>query len=244
MPLLPLDLAQLINRLGVVRHRAVAVHRDGDRPHAEETKGHQTEGKDGRGEQEFRRHEREQRGILGEIIRGAHQRHDAKPHPERGEIARHESGQNVQRRATMLGAIRHFAHMTGAGADEHLGELRDHRASHRAATDDARQHPPQSRLRGSSGISEIAQQHFARDEGDGDGNRRGDPNEMRQRRFEIEILLAAEHGFAQAFVHEVGDERRHDHQRAHDEQPDDERRHDRRRGRQRQREEGDQAPRP
>ena len=49
-----LDLAQLIDRLGVVRDRAVAVHRDGHRAHAEEAEGHEAEGEDRRGEGELR----------------------------------------------------------------------------------------------------------------------------------------------------------------------------------------------
>ena len=56
------DLAQFIDRLGVVGDRAVAVHGDGHRPHAEEAEGHQAEGEDRRGEGELRRHQRQQRG--------------------------------------------------------------------------------------------------------------------------------------------------------------------------------------
>ncbi len=87
---------------------------------------------------------------------------------------------------------------------------------------------------------EIAQQEFAGDEGDDDGDGRGDPDQVGQRRFKVEVLLAAEHGLADGFVDEVGDQRGHDHQRAHDEQPDDERRANVRAGRQRQGQEGDQ----
>ena len=54
---LAFDLAQFINGLGVVGHRAVAVHRDGHRAHAEEAEGHEAEGEDRRGEIEFRRHQ-------------------------------------------------------------------------------------------------------------------------------------------------------------------------------------------
>ena len=43
---------------------------------------------------------------------------------------------------------------------------------------------------------------------------------MGQGSFKIEILLASELGFADAFVHEIGNQRSHNHQRAHDEQPD------------------------
>ena len=40
-----LDQRQLVNRLGVVGHRAVGVDRDGHRAHAEKSEGHQTESK-------------------------------------------------------------------------------------------------------------------------------------------------------------------------------------------------------
>ncbi len=53
MSLARFDLAQFINGLGVVGDRAVAVHRDGHRPHAEEAEGHEAEGEDRRGEREF-----------------------------------------------------------------------------------------------------------------------------------------------------------------------------------------------
>ena len=96
------------------------------------------------------------------------------------------------------------------------------------------------RLGHAGAVCEIAQQQFAGDERDGDGNGRGEPDEMRQRRFEIEIFLAAELGFADAFVDEIGNQRSHDHQRAHDEQPDDQRRAMLGTCRQRQREERDQ----
>ena len=44
-----LDGGELVHRLGVVGDRAVAVHRDGHRAHAEEAEGHEAEGEDGRG---------------------------------------------------------------------------------------------------------------------------------------------------------------------------------------------------
>ena len=45
-----LDHGELVDRLGVVGDRAVAIHRDGDRSHAEEAEGHQAEGEHGRGQ--------------------------------------------------------------------------------------------------------------------------------------------------------------------------------------------------
>ena len=53
MFLMRLDLAQFIDRLGVVGDRAVAVHGDGHRAHAEEAEGHEAEREDRRGEGEL-----------------------------------------------------------------------------------------------------------------------------------------------------------------------------------------------
>ena len=47
-----LDERQLEDGLGVVGHRAVGVHGDGDRAHAQEAEGHQAEGEDGRRDHE------------------------------------------------------------------------------------------------------------------------------------------------------------------------------------------------
>ena len=46
-------------------------------------------------------------------------------------------------------------------------------------------------LRSARRVREVAQQELAGDEGDHDGDGRGDPDQVRQRRFEVEILLAA-----------------------------------------------------
>ena len=43
-----LDRGELVDRLGVVGDRAVAIDGDGDRSHAEEAEGHQAEGEDRR----------------------------------------------------------------------------------------------------------------------------------------------------------------------------------------------------
>ncbi len=117
------NLAQLKDRLGVVGDRAVAVHGNRHRPHAEEAEGHEAEREDRRGEQEFRRHEREERRILGKEIRGGHQHHDAQPHPEGRVVAGHEARQDVQRRAAVPGAVGHFLDVPGVGANEYLGEF-------------------------------------------------------------------------------------------------------------------------
>ena len=105
------DAAQFINGLGVVGHRAEAVHGDDDRRHGQEAEGHEAEGENRRGEHELSRHEREQGRVLREHIGREHQRDDHQPHPERAEIAGDEAGQNVQRRAALAGRGGDFAHV-------------------------------------------------------------------------------------------------------------------------------------
>ena len=73
-------------------------------------------------------------------------------HPEGGEVAGDETGENVQRSATVLGAVGDFPDVPRIGADEYFGELRNERASDGAATDDHRKHPPQVRTRSAGGI--------------------------------------------------------------------------------------------
>ena len=53
-----LDGRELVDRLGVVGHRAVGVHRDGDRAHAEEAERHEAEGEDRRRQHEAAQAER------------------------------------------------------------------------------------------------------------------------------------------------------------------------------------------
>ena len=62
---------KLIDRLRVVRHRAVGIDRDRDRPHAEEPEGHQTERED-RG----RQHESAQ-AEGADAVGDGHQEHHA-----------------------------------------------------------------------------------------------------------------------------------------------------------------------
>src|ERR1039458_5409531 len=237
-----LDLAQLIDGLGVIGHRSVAVHGDRHRPHAEEAEGHQAEGEDGGGEFEGVGHQANHGRALvsGEQVAGEHQQENHQAHPEGRHIAGHEARQDVQGSPAVLRAVRHFLDVPRVGADEYLGELGNQRPGNRAATDDDREHPPQIFLRQARGILKVAQQHIAGAESHDDGHKRSQPDEVGQRRLEVEVLLAAEHGFADGFVNEVGHQRGHNHERAHYEQPNDQRRANGRAGGQGECEEGDQ----
>ena len=92
-----LGLGQLEDRLGVVGHRAVAVHGDGDRPHAQEAERHQAEGEDGA----VRTHDVNQLGGTPACLHGAddvgdgHQAGDEHAHPEGAEVAGDDAGRIV-----------------------------------------------------------------------------------------------------------------------------------------------------
>ncbi len=223
------DAAQFVNGLRVVGDGAEAVHGNRDRSHREETERDEAEGKDWRGEIKFFRQQRQEIGVLRKQKRREHQRKNHEAHPERGEISGDEAGQNVQRRAAMVGGVGDFFDMARAGADENFRELHDERARERAARNDRGQHPPKIGQRHVGqhavfhfGDGKITEQQFCCDEADDDGNDRGDPNQISERRFPVEILFAAVTRGRDDFVQIKRAERREHHQRLDREQPDDE----------------------
>ena len=124
------DLAQLIHALRVVGHRTVGIHGDGHRPHAQESERHQTE-------REYRRrlHQRIQPQRADAVADG-HQAQHRHAQPIGAEVARHQPGQNVERRAALPRRCHHFPHMRRIDGGEHLHQLRNNRAGQRAAGDD------------------------------------------------------------------------------------------------------------
>jgi len=217
------DAAQFINGLRVVGDRAEAVHGDDDRPHREEAERHQAKGENGRGELELRGHELVVQGrVLRKHIGREHQRDDAQSHPERAEVAGDEAGQDVQRRAALAGGGDDFFHVPGIGAHENLRELHDERAGERAAGNNAGEHPPEIRVGGAVGTGKIAEQQFAGDERGDDGNDGGQPHQVRQRLFPVEILFALENRVAREFIRVEGGERSKHHHALNRKNPDDE----------------------
>ncbi len=67
----------------------------------------------------------------------------------------------------------------------------------------------------------IAQQKIAGDEGDDDGNNRGDPDQIGQGMFKVEILLAVKRRFADNIIDKIRSERGQDHEDSHGKNPDD-----------------------
>ena len=214
-----LDHRKLVDRLGVVRYRAEAVHRDGDRPHPEESEGDQTEGEDRRRKNEGRRHQPHDGSALRDQVGDQHQNQDHQPLPEGGEVAGHQAGEDVQRRAALPRGVDDLLAVAGTGAREDLRELGNQRAGDRSATDDDRERKPgRDRVRHGG---QIPQQQVAGDKRHDDRNAGGDPDQVGQRMFEIELLFSGKERLADRMIDEIGRERREDHQDTHGEDPDD-----------------------
>ena len=102
-----LDQRELVDRLRVVRHRAVGVDRDRHRAHAEEAEGDQAEG-----EHRRREHQR-RRAPMPSLtqVRDAHQGRDHEAHPVGAEVAGGQAGEHVERRAAFLRGRDDLAHV-------------------------------------------------------------------------------------------------------------------------------------
>jgi hypothetical protein len=214
-----LDHREFVDRLGVVRDRPEAVHGDRDGSHAEEAEGHKAEGEDRCGKQELFGHQGHHRSALGDEIRDEHQDKDREPLPKGGEVSCDQAGQDVQRGTALTGGIDDLIAMAGTGAREDLREFGDQCASDGSAADDHGKGQPGSDAGACDG--QIAQQEVAGNEGHGDGDAGGDPDQVGQGMFEVELLLSREQRLASRIVDEVRDQRGDDHQDAHSEDPDD-----------------------
>ena len=135
----------------------------------------QIEGEDRRREQELSRHQRQQRGILGEVIRNRHQQHDYEAHPEGRHVAGDKAGQNVEGGAAVLRAVGDLFDVTRICANEDLRELRNQRASDGPAANDDGKHPPERW----ANTSLVSEQVVRGDESNADRNSRGYPDEVR-----------------------------------------------------------------
>ena len=80
---------ELINGLGVICDRAIRIHGDGHRPHAQKAERHQAESK-------YRlSHHQAVQPHGAEVVGDGHQRDHGKSQPVGGEIARHQARENV-----------------------------------------------------------------------------------------------------------------------------------------------------
>ena len=135
-----LDQGELVNGLGVVGHRAIAVHRDRDRAHAQKAERHQTEGEDGRGLHQIAQAER------ADPVGDGHQAHDGDAQPVGGEVARHESREDVERGTALSRRGDDFTHVPRLGRGKDLYQFGDDGAGQRAAADHGGELPPQIRV--------------------------------------------------------------------------------------------------
>ena len=96
---------QLVHALGVVSHRAVRIHRNGDRAHSQKPEGYKAEGKYCRSHhQGFQPHVCHQ-------VSNRHKAGDAKAQPKAREVSSHQTRKNVQRSAAFTAGIDHFPYM-------------------------------------------------------------------------------------------------------------------------------------
>jgi hypothetical protein len=181
------DGGKLVDGLRVVGDRAVAIHGDGDRSHAQEAEGHQAEGEYRRGQ-----HQGHQEHGAHEVA-DAHEEQHREAQPVGAEVAGHEAGEDVERRAAFPRAGDDFANVARIGGGEDLDELGDHRAGQRAATDDRGQLPPHGIVAAEAGDHEHAD-----DVGEGDGKNRGEPDQGGEGRFEVHLDGVAEARLAMA----------------------------------------------
>ena len=192
-----LDRGELVDRLGVVGDRAVAVDRDGDRAHAEEAEGHQAEGEHGRGQHHGRP------GTPGaDVVADAHQEQHREAEPVGAEVAGDEAGEDVERSAAFARTGDDLAHVAGIGGGEDLDELGNQRAGQGAAADDGGELPPQRAV-----AAEVGNHHGADDVGEDDGEDRSEPHQGGERRFEVHLVGVAVLGLGDGAVDEVADAR-------------------------------------
>ena len=229
----PLDLREFVDRLGVVRHRAKGVDRDGHRPHAQEAEGDEAEGEDRRGEGELRRHQADDGGMPREQVGAEHQAQDAEAGPKGGEVAGDQAREDVERGAALTRGRDDLLHVAALRRGEDLGEFGDQGSGQGAQRDDRRQHPPEA-------AALRREQEVAGEVGDCDRDHGTDPDQVRERLFEVEVLGLAPDRPADGVVQPVAQQGGEDHQDAHGEQPDDERRAERGLGGEGQGEERDQ----
>ena len=180
-----LDGRQLVDALGVVGDRPVGVDGNRHRAHAEETEGHQTEGEDGPLHLAHRAHVTQARSGSRDQKCGTHEGDDRHTQPVSGEVAGHQTRQDVQRRPALLGAGDDLAHVTGVGGGEGLDQFGDEGSGQGAARDDDGEFPPH-------GAVTHAAEHPPRRQGrEQDRHRRGDPHQTRQGFLEVELVNLA-----------------------------------------------------
>ena len=104
------DQRQLVDGLSIVGNRPVGIHRDRDRPHAQESERDQAESEDG-----WSQHQVRHRRAGTEVVAQSHERDHAKSQPVGREIAGHESRQDSQGSSAFLRRFYDFLHVARFG---------------------------------------------------------------------------------------------------------------------------------
>ena len=205
-----LDEAKLIDALGVVGHRTVAVDGDSHGTHAEHTEGHEAEGEDAVVGTEDRLDAEECGGEVG----NDHQHEEHHAGPEAAHVAGYQAAEDVQRCATLLRGFDHLFHMLRRGRGEQLGELGEKSCTKGAAADDDAQCEPQV-----GHTLDVAEDEVACAEGTDDAHDGGNPHQARQRLLEVDVVGLVVAGFCDSAVNIIGKDRGNDTEYAHHENP-------------------------
>ena len=136
-----LRLGQFENRLGVIRHRAVGIHRDIDGAHAEKAISHKTESENGSVWHDVL--EPRSRYQIGP----EHQARDEDALPESREVSCYESREDRERCSTFARSGHDLLNMLGVGGGESLSEFRNEVSRQSPASDDRGKLPPERRVR-------------------------------------------------------------------------------------------------
>ena len=168
---------KLIDGLGIVGDRPVAVDRNGDRPHTEKPEGHESEG-----EYRIVRAEEGLKAHCADPPGDPHKYRYGAAHPESAEIAGHHSGENVEGGPAFPRGVHHLLHMLGGRTGEHLGKLGNYGGRQGSAAYNRGQLQPKPL------ILVVSQHNQAGYEGDGYGKPGRDPNKVRQGKLEIHVL--------------------------------------------------------
>ncbi len=204
-----LDQGELVDGLGVVGHRAVAVHRDGDRAHAQEAERHQAEGEDGRGLHQIAQAQR------AHPVGDGHEAHDRDAEPVGGEVARHEAREDVERGTALSRRGDHLTHVPRLGRGKDLHQLGDDGAGQRAAGDHGGELPPQIRV-----AAQVGHDHVGEQVGQGHRDQRGHPDQLGERSLEVEPGRRRVTRPGDGVADQVGEAGRQHHHHPHEEDPD------------------------
>jgi len=177
--------------LCVVGDRAVGIHGDGDRSHAEEAESHQPES-----EHRRRTHQMGEPQVADQVADG-HESDNRATQVVAREIAGHESREDAQGCAAFLRGDNHFLDVARFRRGEDFDQFRNDGTSQGPARNDGGELPPLGRI-----AAECRNNQRRNRVGEGDGDEGGDPDQPRERRFEVHFRGVAEARFLDGVIDE------------------------------------------